>query len=553
MVCAAQAVRELVSVSAPALCLAAIVALASCRSVPAAAAGGPAPFQGAATEASFKDKLRELERRAASLVEQWHVDFFMKDEWDLLQGALNRLGNGLRNRPYAWYPKLADDISRQLDGLESRLPDIAERHVDGLRRDIGARMGRLPAINEPPDANIESLRADGRVFLEETAPGKLSPDQSYRAVLRGRAFLDRFQDVESLPADACEDAYRLAVHAQSVGQPTRVRALLADALNAGCSDAALRALVVAMEDSLPRRVEPVAPLVAAGDADVVLPKRTGGTTRDPGLELDVWQSAWGDFSGVDALVEYATRSQIRSVNLNPGFSLTRGAWDTQYKSLKAHTDRFRGAGIRVQYLYAELSQSVRVHADFLVEHPDLGIDTLVDDSEFTDARLSSFKANLQMVREAGLRYAGFVTLEGAGNSGVSDQTRFWAIEHMDEPVLMSYFGCTLTQQQQILKPYLEYADRLGRQRDVKVAILLGSKSVGREASCERLLDSRGLCEFIQSLGQWAAGHNSFGGLVLETNEKMPRFDLGSPVEQATVGNWAGSLTCASQSLEAESR
>jgi hypothetical protein len=488
------------------------------------------------------------------LAQQWYEDFFMPGEWSTLQNGLEQLRAGLNASPRRWDVTLAKEVSRQLDDFAARAPGVAERQVDGLHQAIAQRIARLPTLAGAPGTNTETLRAEGRSFLDTREHGKLSPAQSHDFVVQARAFLDRLQTVERAPEDPCENSVRLAATALATTEYlNRGLVLLDDALNAPCSDVKAQEQVVSLLESVSVRIVtaaaataiepgvPTDPTVAAAlttspsalagsqpmviASDLAASGPAGAARSDPGVELDVWQSAWGDFSGIGALLEFASRNQIRTVNLNPGFRITKDSWKEQYRRLKALTDRFRGAGITVNYLYAELNQPLRVHAEFLAAHPDLGIDTLVDDSEFTDGWFESFQSNLREVRAAGLRYAGFVTLEGMGNSGVSDRTRFWAIENLDTPILMSYFGCTLAQQQQQIGPYLQHAERFGRKGDVKVALLLGSKSTGREVSCERLLDRNAFSEFVRSLRAWAATFASFGGLVFETNEKLPRFEF----------------------------
>ena len=91
---------------------------------------------------------------------------------------------------------------------------------------------------------------------------------------------------------------------------------------------------------------------------------------------------------------------------------------------------------------------------------------------------------------------------------------------------MSYFGCSLDTQKEKLEKYLSHADRRGIRRRVGVAILLGSKKVGREVSCEFLLSEDQMKRFLMELHRWArTNHPSYGGIVLETNLKMPRVDV----------------------------
>jgi hypothetical protein len=133
---------------------------------------------------------------------------------------------------------------------------------------------------------------------------------------------------------------------------------------------------------------------------------------------------------------------------------------------------------------------------------------------------------MRKVKQYGLNYSAFVTLESHGNSGVSDSTRYWVIDHIDYPILMSYFGCSVDEQKGKLEKYLSYADRRGIRKRVGIAILLGSKKVGREESCERLLNQSQMKHFLYELHSWAKNnHPSYGGIVLETNKRMPKYDI----------------------------
>ena len=255
--------------------------------------------------------------------------------------------------------------------------------------------------------------------------------------------------------------------------------------------------------------------------------RSKSETVDGFLTMNVWQSAWGDFSDFESLTSYLRRNRIRAVNLNPGFEMFDDFHDEAYGRLKPLVESLRGAGVeRIQFLYAELNYPVERYARFLRKYPDLGIDAIVDDSEFTDYFVERFRRNFAKVDALGLDYAAFVTLEGYGNSGVSDETRRWAIEHLDQPILMSYFSCSVDEQIEGLRPYLDFGDRLGRGRFVKVAILMGGKSVGRERSCEQALEAADFQRFVRRLDrELHHRYASYAGIVLETNRRHPRYDV----------------------------
>jgi hypothetical protein len=245
------------------------------------------------------------------------------------------------------------------------------------------------------------------------------------------------------------------------------------------------------------------------------------------LTMDVWQSAWGDFTTIDLLLDYLRENRIRQVNFNPGLGISAKSWETDKKKLSRLTRLFFAAGVeRLNLLYAELGYPIENYARLLHENPDLLIDTIVDDSEFTDRNRAGFERNQAMVSKWGILYGAFVTLESVGNSGVSDATRFWALDNVDFPILMSYFSCDLEAQKAALQKYLDYADSKGKRGVVGVAILLGSKHVGREVSCEKLLSGEQLRLFLSQLHDWCRAHPSYGGLILETDQRLPRFPVG---------------------------
>lgn len=241
------------------------------------------------------------------------------------------------------------------------------------------------------------------------------------------------------------------------------------------------------------------------------------------LAMDIWQSAWGDFSDIDKLLEYLRDNRIRKINFNPGLGIDAKSWERSKKRLADLSMKIYKAGIEhVNLLYAELGFSIENYARLLRENPSLKIDTIIDDSEFTDNNRASFERNLAAVRKHGIRYGAFVTVEAVGNSGVSDATRYWVLDNADYPILMSYFSCDLDSQKAALKKFLDYADGQGRRGVVGVAILLGSKHVGREISCEKLLSAEQLVLFLSQLHAWCSTHPSYGGLVIETNQRLPR-------------------------------
>ena len=262
--------------------------------------------------------------------------------------------------------------------------------------------------------------------------------------------------------------------------------------------------------------------------------RTGRPVNDGPLTLalDVWQSAWGDFARIGDLVTWARRNRLTDVFLNPGLGINAKP-ETRQKALSTLGPMVRrlraDAGVRVSFLYAELNYPIGDYAALLAQHPELGIDRIIDDSEFTDAAIDRFIANRDAVRRHRLVYSAFVTVEQVGNSGVSEATRRWAIEELDEVILMSYFSCDVESQRVILEPLLSYADEKERVGKVRVAILLGGKQFGREVSCERALDGPGLVSYLAALDSWARSHPSYAGIVLETNLPLPERDvLSSP-------------------------
>ena len=261
-------------------------------------------------------------------------------------------------------------------------------------------------------------------------------------------------------------------------------------------------------------------------SDAVLPT----TITDPGDDLDltiaVWQSAWGDFKDLEALLDYTRRNGISEVLLNLGLALRAEEFPAAYRKTQRIVTGFRRAGVkRVSYLYAERMQPIAQPARFLKLYPDLGMTTIIDDSEFTDAFLPQFRRNWKAVTAHGLVYGSYVTLESAGNSGVSDQTREFALRELECVILMSYFGCTIEQQRKALAPYLAYADSQRRVKTVKIAILMGTKKVGRERSCEMTLPEPHFQRFLRDLHVWARHYRSYAGLVLQSNKRLPIYEV----------------------------
>jgi hypothetical protein len=250
------------------------------------------------------------------------------------------------------------------------------------------------------------------------------------------------------------------------------------------------------------------------------------------LALDLWQSAWGeDFNTekMKPLFDYIKRNNITKVNLNPALPMSPepGIQEEMAEKLKPLLAGLREAGVgKINYLYAELNYPIKGYLEFLQAHPELEIDMVVDDSEFTDFFKDMFRGNLEQFKNSNIHYSAFIALETLGNSGVSDEMRYWAIENVDYPILMSYLSCSLEKQQEMLEKYLEYGDSLGKKRSIGIAVLLGTKSVGREVSCEKELGEFELQVFIQNLHNWASQFESYGGIVLETNQRYPGSDIG---------------------------
>jgi hypothetical protein len=249
------------------------------------------------------------------------------------------------------------------------------------------------------------------------------------------------------------------------------------------------------------------------------------------ITIDIWQSAWGqDFTpeNLEPLLDYLKRNNIKKVNLNFGVPMFPEPELQQeiLEKIKPIVEKFRSGGIeKINFLYAELRFPIELYRDFLKNYPGLRIDTIIDDSEFTDWLKDDFDAARRQFINTNINYSAYITLESVGNSGVSDDLRYWVLENIDYPILMSYFGCSLEKQKEMLKKYLEHADEIGKKKSIGIAILLGTKKVGREVSCERKLSEFELQAFIRDLHDWASQYECYGGIVLETNQRFPGVDI----------------------------
>jgi len=419
-----------------------------------------------------------------------------------------------------------------VEALRSRVERALQRVSDGLSRKV------LPTTKESL-----ALLEESRAALAARPLAYSEDPKGYEAQIEQlRDLANRLEDVAR---DPCAERYSEAVRAHEFGRTARARALFEELAGRECLDPGIPAeargelaRAATPAPTAPVATPPLPPPTAGPSSERPPPERpTLGATRPGGppaatpleaLTLDVWQSAWGDFAGFETLPARLRSIGITAVNLNPGLAVSPGTWPRALATLSPLVSTLRQAGVRrVSFLYAELGLPIADYAEFVRAHPELGIDAIVDDSEFVDAHRDRFAQNLAAVRAAGLRYAAFVTVEGFGNSGVSDAVRTWALENLDRTILMSYFSCTLDGQRKQLGPWLRQADERGRKGSVQVAILLGSKGVGREQSCERQLDGASLLQFLRDLDVWARQHPSYGGIVLETNEKWPA-RLGSP-------------------------
>ena len=491
---------------------------------------------------------RDAERSLANahvLLEQLkpvRPDVFFPDEWTQARewiGRAEREGAAGRFEPAL---AASREAQRRLQLLQQRwnreVPEQAwrewldlEKTADTVRASLLA--GRLPATEA-----LEEFFC--RWPDEESAAAAAFTDGRFYEM---RKSVDRLaRQLDGMTADPCDDLFRQAMWAEETGQTAHAREVLGRLSGMQCRATETARLARLLSERMdrepvqnlppgrplpapPPRPTPPAqekPPIASAPAPIAAPL----PPAEPGnhfLSMDIWQSAWGEWDGLETLFTYLAANHITEINLNPGLNITAKNSDEAYRKFKPLVDRFRAAGVeRVNFLYAELGYPLEGYARFIREHPDLGIDTLVDDSEFTDMLFDRFGENLDAVKKHGLRYAGFVTVEGFGNSGVSDKTRFWVLEHVDYPMLMSYFTCNLEEQKKWAEPYLAFADSKGKSRAVRIAILLGSKFVGRERSCEKVLDEKALQDYISGLHAWALSHPSYGGIILETNLKTPR-------------------------------
>jgi hypothetical protein len=445
------------------------------------------------------------------------------------------------------------DRVASVEALESRLRALddgcrtqAESRLEEARRRLRFRISEIDAalaagiLEEPQRALLESPLREARAL----AVAASDPSDAWQARDALAAGLEQAtQRLTALARDPCEDDYRAGLLAASAGHAERARSLFANVVSRACLSAEIALDAAEQLAVLPRREPGVAPEPAPVVPEVPRPAPTlevpKGTSRQARtsapappvgdgqsrLTLDVWQSAWGDFSDLPALAAYARNNGIGSINLNPGLGIGEDGFGASHAKLAPIVAKLRAGGIgRIRFLYAELGYPIAPYAEFLRAHDDLGIDTLVDDSEFTDAQREHFADNLWQVRSRGLRYAAFVTVEGAGQSGVSDESRRWLIENADEAILMSYFSCALDGQKKDVGEYLRWADERGLRQRIFIAVLLGTKSFGRETSCEIALGGE-LPRFLAELQRWGSGFASFGGLVLETNERLPRADV----------------------------
>lgn len=527
------------------------VALALCTVALLSNSGPPVIAGGPNTESQQKERLEQLGRFFGGVAGH-RPEVLMRERWGRLLARFEALRAAQRQHAVQYEPHFRRDVT----SLESELRSLREDLMKEARARAWHALGTLPA-------RIARLRA----AAEEGALPGLEPAEFERLANSAQASLDRArqfwgeeQMVDAALAgdaareildgvavqDPCEPEWGNAVAAADRGQSEWARTLLTSLAARSCLDAAIPDRAAALLARLgpppapsPALATPAAPAQAAAapgtrPAPVARPTADGGQRKQPAtapglsparprLILDVWQSAWGDFAELETLFPYLGANRIRALNFNPGLGVTPTTLERGRERLRSLVGRLRAGGIDdIRYLYAETSNPISAHVELLVTTPDLGIDTLIDDSEFTDRQRPRFEANLATVRSAGLRYGAFVTVEQRGNSGVSDETRHWALREADFPTLMSYFSCTLAGQQAALEPFLRHADEAGRHEAVLVAILMGGKSVGRERSCERELSAEALALLLKELDEWARRFRSYGGLVLETNLRMPR-------------------------------
>jgi|GEM_PF-7006883 len=512
-----------------------------------------------AGSASIRGDAERSLSNARALLEQIgpvRPDAFFPDEWAQVRDWIRKAEGEAAAGHFEPALAASREGQRRLQILRQRwyheVPEQAWREWSDLEKSADAALAALQEGRLPSTEALDEFfcrRPD-----EESAAAAAFNDGRFYDM---RKSMDRLaRELDGMAADPCEDLFRQAMWAEETGQTTRAREILGRLSGMQCraakTDRLARLLAERMDREPVQNLPPGRPLPtalpaqAAPSASPALTSASSVTKQEPlpekaasaslasplpptapgthFLSMDIWQSAWGDWGGVETLFTYLAANHINEVNLNPGLSITAKNSDEAYRKFKPLMEKFRAAGVeKINFLYAELGYPLEGYARFIQEHPDLGIDTIVDDSEFTDMLFDRFGENLGAVKKHGLRYAGFVTVEGFGNSGVSDKTRFWVLEHVDEPMLMSYFTCDLDEQKKWVEPYLAYADSKGKSRAVRIAILLGSKFVGRERSCEKVLDEKALQAYIAGLHTWALSHPSYGGIILETNLKTPRY------------------------------
>ncbi len=545
------------------------VALA-CLLAATAAADLPAETRSAARE-GYEAALgwrAELGARAAP-------ETFCPAEWQAMEEILGELGKALEGSDGDLDQRRFDAWSGELDRRRQRCRQLARERVKPLLLEVEKKTAAAQAgLDQGLLAETESLAGLLRQSREESqrAFDGLEEDRFLDAFDTARRLLER---LDGEVTDPCEDVLRLAEYKRGTEQPEAARVLYRRIREIPCLDpyydrvarrglehlgggggdrepglgaaraAPAAALGVAAGEGPPVAAREAPPVAAEEDPPPRLEEdppagarrgETGGKERSrrprsahrrPAVALTMWQSAWGDFSRLDELATFAGRNRIREVYLNPGLAISEDNGEAALARLLPVVERIRDLGIRrVEFLYAELNHDIGGYAGFLRRYrQELGIGTLVDDSEFTDLFRHRFEENQRTVKSYGLEYAAFITLETVGNSGVSDQTRFWALENLDHPILMSYFGCSLEEQRQWLEPYLRHAEEAGRREAVSVAILMGTKKVGREISCERALDEGSLQRFLAELDAWARRYRSYRGLVLENNRPLPGYDV----------------------------
>ena len=479
------------------------------------------------------------------------------------------------------------DLETQVSGCEREALARTERVLRDLREGLAATARYTAATATAAEAQSRAVR-NAEEFVG-TATARLEGERSYGDVISEGAAL--FEDLErSVRGESCDRELaagwsRFEEGAFQPGTEGLAKMMSRPCLtNKGNEDvrAKLEAIadIILSEDAsttgirLPReRAERLAPLLAAvlparqerllaaarsqaaatgpdpaqrpqartgtlAHISTPLPAPTASARRERGLTaqgqretwlaLDVWQSAWGNFTDADLekLFAYLKRNHISEIYLNPGIAPPRTADDPGAARLERLVQKFRENGIsRINFLYAELNYPVGEYARLLRKSPQLGITLLADDSEFRDSSRGYFERNMEAARAEGVAYTAYVTVEGLGNSGVSNETRQWAIKELDEVILMSYFSCGLEGQKKWLAPLLADADATGRKGFLRIAILMGTKKMGKEVSCEKVLGPKEMQAFLRDLHGWALQFPSYGGIVLETNERFPSYSV----------------------------